>query len=108
MTDSPFAAELKVQFHVLPPRLQEAARSIIDHPVDVAVPTLREQARCSGLAHTALARLAQRFGMPGYNGLCRRYGAGKRGAGVVALTASEDQLAASDAYLRPAERRLRL
>jgi DNA-binding MurR/RpiR family transcriptional regulator len=73
MVDPPLAAELKVQFDALPPRLQEAARWIIDHPVDVAVLTLREQARRSGLAPATLTRLAQRFGMTGYDDLRRHY-----------------------------------
>jgi DNA-binding MurR/RpiR family transcriptional regulator len=62
-----FVAELRSNFEALSPRIQEAARWVIDHPVDVALLTLREQARRSGVAPATLTRLAQRFGLKGYD-----------------------------------------
>ncbi len=61
-----FVAELRSRFDVLSPQIKEAARWVIDHPVDVALLTSREQARRSGVTPATLTRLAQRFGLKGY------------------------------------------
>ncbi len=68
-----FNAELKSQFGSLSPQLQEAARWVIDHPADVALLSLREQARRSGVAPVTLTRLAQRFRLKGYDDIRRLY-----------------------------------
>ncbi|WP_332053562.1 MurR/RpiR family transcriptional regulator [Reyranella sp.] len=68
-----FNAELKAQFGALSPQLQEAARWVIDHPDDVALLSLREQARRSGVTPVTLTRLAQRFELKGYDDLRRLY-----------------------------------
>jgi DNA-binding MurR/RpiR family transcriptional regulator len=60
-------SDLRSQFGALPPQIREAARWVIDHPVDVALLSLREQARRSGVAPATLTRLAQRFGLTGYD-----------------------------------------
>ncbi|SJZ78133.1 transcriptional regulator, RpiR family [Enhydrobacter aerosaccus] len=70
---SAFSAELKAQFGDLSPQLQEAARWVIDHPADVALLSLREQARRSGVAPVTLTRLAQRFRLKGYDDIRRLY-----------------------------------
>ena len=62
-----FIAELRSQFGALSPRIREAARWVLDHPVDVALLTLREQARRSGVTPATFTRLAQRFGLKGYD-----------------------------------------
>jgi DNA-binding MurR/RpiR family transcriptional regulator len=74
-----FSAELKARFDGLSPQIQAAARWVIDHPVDVAVLTLREQARRSGLAPATLTRLAQHFGLKGYDEIRQLYLAAVRG-----------------------------
>src|SRR5690606_34423356 len=62
-----FSAELKSSFGALPAQIKVAARWVIDHPADVALLTMREQARRSGMAPATLTRLAQRFGFRGYD-----------------------------------------
>lgn len=69
MTQAALVARLKSDFDSLPAQLQEAARWVIDHPADVALLTTREQARRSGLAPATMTRLAQRFGLKGYEEL---------------------------------------
>ena len=66
---STFNSRLKAGFDALPPQLQEAARWIIDHPTDVALLSLREQARRAGIAPATLTRLAKRLGLRGYEGV---------------------------------------
>ncbi len=68
-----FNSELKAQFGALSPQLQEAARWVIDNPADVALLSLREQARRSGVAPVTLTRLAQRFDLKGYDDIRRLY-----------------------------------
>ena len=46
---------------------------MIDHPDDVALLSLREQARRSGVAPVTLTRLAQRFDLKGYDDIRRLY-----------------------------------
>lgn len=59
--------ELRADFDKLPPQLKEAARWVIDHPADVALLTMREQARRAGIPPATLTRLAQRFKLTGYD-----------------------------------------
>lgn len=64
---------LKADFERLSPQLREAARWIIDHPADVALLSLRQQARRAGIAPATLTRLAQRLGFRGYDGVRKLY-----------------------------------
>ena len=66
-TSTSFSSELKTHFDALSPQLRQAARWVTDHPADVALLTLREQARRSGLAPATFTRLAQRFRLKGYD-----------------------------------------
>jgi DNA-binding MurR/RpiR family transcriptional regulator len=65
--------ELTAGFDELPPQLKEAARWVIDHPADVALLTMREQARRAGIAPATLTRLAQRFRLKGYDEIRKLY-----------------------------------
>src|SRR5258708_12564090 len=70
---SSFDSRLKANFENLSPQLQEAARWVIDHPADVALLSLREQARRAGIAPATLTRLAQRRGLRGYDCVRKPY-----------------------------------
>ena len=65
--------ELTAGFDELPPQLKEAARWVIDHPADVALLTMREQARRAGIPPATLTRLAQRFRLKGYDEIRKLY-----------------------------------
>ena len=56
-------------FDALSPQLREAARWVIDHPTEVALLSTREQARRAGVTPATMTRLAQRFGLSGYDDL---------------------------------------
>lgn len=62
-------ATLAESFEHLPQQLQAAARWVLDHPADVALLTTREQAKRAGLSPATFTRLAQRFGLAGYDEL---------------------------------------
>jgi DNA-binding MurR/RpiR family transcriptional regulator len=57
---------LRTGFDALSPQLREAARWVIDHPTEVALLSTREQARRAGVTPATMTRLAQRFGLSGY------------------------------------------
>src|SRR5436190_9439567 len=73
MGDAAVVALLKSGFEGLSRQLQEAARWVIDHPADVALLTTREQARRAGVSPATMTRLAQRFGLKGYDDVRKLY-----------------------------------
>ena len=52
---------------LLSPRLQQAARHIIDHPTQAALNTVTELSAAAGVQPSALIRLAQAMGFSGYS-----------------------------------------
>ena len=67
------ADRLKSDFDTLSVRFQEAARWVIDNPADVALLTTREQARRAGVSPATMTRLAQHFGLTGYDEVRKLY-----------------------------------
>src|SRR5215470_7643765 len=67
------AGRLKSDFASLSSRFQDVARWMIDHPDDVALLTTREQARRAGVSPATMTRLAQRFGLNGYDDVRKLY-----------------------------------
>lgn len=66
MPTPPPVDEIVEAFDALPPQLQGAARYVIDNPHDVALLSMREQARRAGVQPWTMTRLAQRLGFDGY------------------------------------------
>ncbi len=64
---------LKSDFDTLSVRFQEAARWVIDNPADVALLSTREQARRAGVSPATMTRLAQHFGLKGYDEVRKLY-----------------------------------
>jgi DNA-binding MurR/RpiR family transcriptional regulator len=73
MDQPSFDDRLRERFDDLTPELREAARWVIDHPTDVALLSMREQARRAGVTPATMTRLAQRLGLPGYEGVRKLY-----------------------------------
>lgn len=72
------ARDLSRTFDTMPPQLQAAARWVLDHPVDVALLSMRDQARRAGLPPVTLTRLAQRLGFCGFNEVRKQFAASVR------------------------------
>lgn len=53
-------------FADLPPQLQAAAQFVLDHPDDVALLSMREQARRAGVPPVTMTRLARQLGFADY------------------------------------------
>jgi DNA-binding MurR/RpiR family transcriptional regulator len=66
MNHEAFAQRVSESLETMPVQLQAAARYILDHPGDVALLTMREQARRAGLQPATMTRFAQRMGLKGY------------------------------------------
>jgi DNA-binding MurR/RpiR family transcriptional regulator len=69
MIRSPLADAIVEVFDNLPAQLQGAARYLLDNPEDVALLSMREQARRAGLQPWTMTRLAKRLGFDGYEPL---------------------------------------
>ena len=67
MESGPLAQPIARAFERLPPQLQAAARYVLDRPDDVALLSMREQAKRAGVPAATMTRLAKRLGLGGYD-----------------------------------------
>lgn len=83
MEKGPLSELLVERFETMPPQLQVAARFVLDHPQDVALMSMREQANQAGVSHSTMMRLARWLGMDGYEDMRSLYARAlrERGAG---------------------------
>jgi DNA-binding MurR/RpiR family transcriptional regulator len=79
MPDAPIAERILAIFDDLPAQHRLAARWLLDHPDDVALLSMREQAKRIGVPPATMTRLAQRLGFDGFDGLKEIYVAFLRG-----------------------------
>jgi DNA-binding MurR/RpiR family transcriptional regulator len=75
----PLSQKLRLLFDTLPPQLQAAAKYILEKPHDVAILSMREQARRAGVPAVTMTRLAQRLELEGYNDVRELYADAIRG-----------------------------
>jgi DNA-binding MurR/RpiR family transcriptional regulator len=66
----------------MPAQLQAGARYVLDRPRDVALLSMREQARQAGVQPATMTRLAKRLGMDGYDDVRELYAAAVREGGI--------------------------
>jgi DNA-binding MurR/RpiR family transcriptional regulator len=69
-------------FDTLSGQFRVAARYILDHPSDVALLTMREQARRAGVQPATMTRFAKHFGLDGYDRVREAYAEALRTGGV--------------------------
>lgn len=69
----PLHEEIVSRFAEMSPQLQAAARFVLENPRDVALLSMRDQARMAGIAPATMTRLAQFLGMAGYDELRTRF-----------------------------------
>jgi len=67
MEGGPLTRPIVEAFNGLSPQLQTAARYVLDCPDDVALLSMREQARRAGVPAATMTRLAKRLGLEGYD-----------------------------------------
>ena len=73
MEAGPLAELLIEKFETMPPRLQVAARYVLEHPEDVALMSMREQSQQAGVSHSTMMRLARSLGFESYEELRALY-----------------------------------
>jgi len=81
MEHGPLTDRIVAAFNGMPPQLRTAARYILDRPNDVALLSMREQARQAGVQAATMTRLAKRLGLGGYDAVREMYAETIRGAG---------------------------
>jgi DNA-binding MurR/RpiR family transcriptional regulator len=66
---SPLKHKIVEAFQAMPAQLQAAARYVLEHPQDVALLTMREQARQAKVQPATMTRFAQHLGFEGYDAI---------------------------------------
>ena len=79
MSESAVTSRLLDLFDALPTQHRVAARWMLDNPEDVALLSMREQAKRAGVPPATMTRLAQRLGFDGFDGLREVYATSMRG-----------------------------
>jgi DNA-binding MurR/RpiR family transcriptional regulator len=73
MLEPAFRSRLLEAYEAMPRQLRAAAQWVLDNPRDVALLSMREQAKRAGVTPASMTRLAQRMGFDGYEGLRALY-----------------------------------
>lgn len=109
----PLAKRLVQSFDQFSDQFQSAARYILDNPYDVALKSMRDQARDAGIKPATMTRLAQQLGFQGYEEIRELYAeairkgelgfAGRAGAQVARQKARGDNALGSEIARTSAE-----
>ncbi|AZN98247.1 MurR/RpiR family transcriptional regulator [Mesorhizobium sp. M9A.F.Ca.ET.002.03.1.2] len=101
MEQGPLAELLVERFENMPPQLRVAARFVLDHPKDVALMSMREQAHQAGVSHSTMMRLARWLGLEGYEDMRSLYAKAMREPGSLSGASArlvETQLAGDGGF----------
>ncbi len=82
MQASPLSDRIVESFETLSGQLQLAARYVLEHPSDVALLSMREQARQANVQPATMTRLAKHLGFSGYEDVRQLYADAMRGEGT--------------------------
>ena len=88
MEKGPLAELLVERYEAMPPQLRVAARFVLDHPQDVALMSMREQANQAGVSHSTMMRLARWLGLDGYEDMRSLYAKAMRQPGSLSGTSA--------------------
>jgi DNA-binding MurR/RpiR family transcriptional regulator len=73
MSEQQIADQIREAFDEMTPQMQMAARFVVDNPKEVALLSMREQARRAGVTPITMMRLAKHLGFSGYDELRSMY-----------------------------------
>jgi DNA-binding MurR/RpiR family transcriptional regulator len=106
MDQGPLTEQIIKAFDAMSVQLQTGARYVLDRPRDVALLSMREQARQAGVQPATMTRLAKHLGMDGYDDVRELYAtavrdgdlgfAGKAGVQVVSQKLKGDKALAAE------------
>jgi DNA-binding MurR/RpiR family transcriptional regulator len=97
MQTSPLADQIVQAFDTMSEQLQAAAQYVLNQPHEVALLSMREQARQAGVQPATMTRLAKHLGLAGYEDIRQRHADAMRGdvtgfAGRVGAQAKNQKL----------------
>lgn len=81
MDSAPLNDRIAEDFAAMPAQLKAAARYVLERPSDVALLSMREQARQAGVQPATMTRLAKRLGFDGYDAIRTLYAQAIRAGG---------------------------
>ncbi|MBX5204122.1 MurR/RpiR family transcriptional regulator [Rhizobium sp. NZLR1] len=106
MHQGPLTEAIITAFEGMSTQLQAAARYVLDHPSDVALLSMREQARQAGVQPATMTRFAKHLGLDGYDAIRNLYAeamrsgdagfAGKAGAQALSQRLKGDHALAAE------------
>jgi DNA-binding MurR/RpiR family transcriptional regulator len=82
MQASPLSEQIVQVFESMSGQLQLAARYVLEHPSDVALLSMREQARQANIQPATMTRLAKHLGFSGYEDVRQLHADAMRGEGT--------------------------
>jgi DNA-binding MurR/RpiR family transcriptional regulator len=82
LKQAPLTRKIVGEFDRMSAQLQRGARYVLDHPRDVALLTMRQQARAAGVNPATMSRLAKHLGLGGYEAIRELYAQAFRNGGL--------------------------
>lgn len=93
MKQAPLTRQIIGGFEQMSPQLQQAARYILDRPRDVALLSMRQQARAADVQPATMTRLAKHLGLEGYDAVRELYAQAFREGGFDLARRADKQMA---------------
>lgn len=93
MKQAPLTDQIVAGFETMSTQLQRAARYVLDHPRDVALLSMRQQARAADLQPATMTRLAKHLGFDGYDAVRDLYAQAFREGGLDFARRADEQVA---------------
>lgn len=92
MRDAPLTQQIVSEFDGMSAQLQQAARYVLDQPREVALLSMRQQARAAGVQPATMTRLAKQLGLEGYDAVRELYGRAFRDGGLDFARRADEQV----------------
>jgi DNA-binding MurR/RpiR family transcriptional regulator len=93
MKQAPLTHQIINEFEQMSAQLQQAARYVLDQPRDVALLSMRQQARAASVQPATMTRLAKHLGLKGYDAVRELYAQALRNGGFDLARRADKQIA---------------
>jgi Transcriptional regulators len=93
MKQAPLTRQIVGEFDRMSGQLQKAARYVLDQPREVALLTMRQQAKAAGVQPATMTRLAKHLGLEGYEAVRELYAQAFRQGGFDLARRADEQVA---------------
>lgn len=102
MDAAPLADKIREALDRMPAQLQAAGRFVLSRPREVALLSMRDQARQAGVQPATMTRFAKRLGLAGYDAIRNAYADALRGPGAGFSARAGQQVASQKLKGEPA------